>query len=162
MAWCKATICGSRRVPPPTIPCRTSSARPAGGESKTEPERTELFSGRHSERGRAGMKRLSAGDITVDLELREAKVGNETIRLTTLEFGILAALVRNSGSLVTRDFLTNVAMGRGLGSFGRSVDVHISNLRRKLDRTGALERIKTIRGNGYMLAPRRALDGAGT
>jgi DNA-binding response OmpR family regulator len=108
------------------------------------------------------MKRLSAGDITVDLELREAKVGNETIRLTTLEFGILAALVRNSGSLVTRDFLTNVAMGRGLGSFGRSVDVHISNLRRKLDRTGALERIKTIRGNGYMLAPRRALDGAGT
>jgi DNA-binding response OmpR family regulator len=59
------------------------------------------------------------------------------------------------GRILTRDFLTNVAMGRGLGAFDRSVDVHISNLRKKLGGDGEFERIKTVRGNGYMLVPRR-------
>jgi DNA-binding response OmpR family regulator len=109
---------------------------------------------------RAGPKRLSAGDITVDVEMREAWVGKELIQVTTIEFAILEALVRNAGRILTRDFLTNVAMGRGLGAFDRSVDVHISNLRRKLDRDSGRERIKTVRGNGYMLAPHRMLERA--
>ena len=87
------------------------------------------------------------------------RVANVAIELTTLEFRILEALLRNAGRVLTRDFLTNIAMGRGLGAFGRSIDVHISNLRRKLGRMGALVQIKTVRGNGYMLAPRRALAG---
>jgi DNA-binding response OmpR family regulator len=104
---------------------------------------------------RAGPRRLSAGDLSVDLESREVWIGTQSLRLTTLEFAILEAFVRNAGRILTRDFLTNVAMGRGLGAFDRSVDVHISNLRKKLGGDGEFERIKTVRGNGYMLVPRR-------
>ena len=146
------------RVPPPTGPYRKSSTR----SGETELNDAALFSGREILRGRAGMKLLSAGDITLDVEREEVRVATVAVRLTTLEFRILEALVQNAGRVLTRDFLTNIAMGRGLGAFGRSIDVHISNLRRKLGRMGALVQIKTVRGNGYMLAPRRALDGAGT
>ena len=146
------------KVPPPTGPYRKSSTR----SGETELNDAALFSGREILRGRAGMKLLSAGDITLDVEREEVRVATVAVRLTTLEFRILEALVQNAGRVLTRDFLTNIAMGRGLGAFGRSIDVHISNLRRKLGRMGALVQIKTVRGNGYMLAPRRALDGAGT
>jgi len=144
------------KVPPPTTAYRKSSIR------SDEESNEALFSGREIRRGRAAKKCLSAADITVDVELQEVRVATVAIPLTTLEFRILEALMRNAGRVLTRDFLANIAMGRGLGAFGRSVDVHISNLRRKLGRTGALERIQTVRGNGYMLAPRRAVGGAGT
>jgi DNA-binding winged helix-turn-helix (wHTH) protein len=154
----KSRSAAETRVLPPTSAYRKGSPR----SDETEPDEAALFSGREILRGRVGTKRVSAGDITVDVERKEVRVANVAIGLTTLEFRILEALVRNAGRVLTRDFLTNIAMGRGLGAFGRSVDVHISNLRRKLGRMGALEQIKTVRGNGYMLAPRRALDGAGT
>ena len=109
---------------------------------------------------RAGPKRLSAGDITIDTEMREVWLGKAEVELTTIEFAILEAFVRNAGRILARDFLTNVAMGRGLGAYDRSVDVHISNLRRKLNVGNGIERIKTVRGNGYMLAPHRTLERA--
>ena len=108
---------------------------------------------------RNGPDRLSAGDITIDVAIREAWIDETPIPLTTLEFSILEAFVRNAGKTLTRDFLTDVAMGRSLGVFDRSVDVHISNLRRKLNSEPEMERIKTIRGSGYLLATRRREDG---
>ena len=76
------------------------------------------------------------------------------MQLTTVEFALLEALVRNAGRALTRDYLTDVALGRKLGAFDRSIDVHISNLRKKLDNHNDSDRIKTIRGSGYLLAPR--------
>jgi DNA-binding response OmpR family regulator len=57
--------------------------------------------------------------------------------------------------MLTREFLTEAALGRELGAFDRTIDVHISNLRKKLDGQRGIERIKTIRGSGYLLAARR-------
>ncbi|HEV2710893.1 MAG TPA: response regulator transcription factor [Edaphobacter sp.] len=97
---------------------------------------------------------FTAGDITIDLALREAWAAGKPVQLTTVEFALLEALVRNAGLVLTRDDLTDVALGRKLGAFDRTIDVHISNLRKKLDTHSGVERIKTIRGSGYLLAPR--------
>ena len=105
---------------------------------------------------KTGSSRLSAGDIVVDAEVREAKISGRVLHLTTIEFSLLEVLVRNSGHILSREYLTDVALGRELGLFDRSIDVHIANLRRKLggEHRGA-EYIKTIRGSGYLFAPRR-------
>lgn len=103
---------------------------------------------------RTGPNSFAAGDITIDIALREAWAGGKSVQLTTVEFALLEALVRNAGRALSRDYLTDAALGRKLGSFDRSIDVHISNLRKKLDTHGDVERIKTIRGSGYLLAPR--------
>jgi DNA-binding response OmpR family regulator len=79
--------------------------------------------------------------------------------LTTIEFDLLEVLVRNPGRALSREYLTGVALGRKLGAFDRTIDVHISNLRRKLDEHRGIQRIKTIRGSGYLLAPRKATEG---
>jgi DNA-binding response OmpR family regulator len=103
---------------------------------------------------RAGPNTFTAGDITIDIALREAWAAGKLVQLTTVEFALLEALVRNAGRVLTRDDLTDVALGRKLGVFDRTIDVHISNLRKKLDTHSGVERIKTIRGSGYLLTPR--------
>jgi DNA-binding response OmpR family regulator len=104
---------------------------------------------------RAGPDRFTAGDITIDIAVREAWAGDSSLHLTTIEFALLEVLVRNSGRTLTRDYLTDAALGRRLGAFDRTIDVHISNLRKKLDEHRGIERIKTIRGSGYLLTSRR-------
>lgn len=99
--------------------------------------------------------RLTNGDITIDISRREAKVDGEPLSLTTVEFALLETLVRNVGRILTREYLTDIALGRRLGSFDRTIDVHISNLRRKLDDRHGNQHIKTVRGSGYLLAPSR-------
>ncbi|HMI50809.1 MAG TPA: response regulator transcription factor [Candidatus Saccharimonadales bacterium] len=98
---------------------------------------------------------LTAGDITIDVGVREACVGHHPLRLTTIEFEMLEAFVRHAGRPLSREFLSHAAMGRDLGLFDRAVDVHVSNLRRKLEAVGGTERIKTVHGAGYLLTQRR-------
>ena len=73
------------------------------------------------------------------------------VELTGAEFAILEPLVRQAGNVVSRDNLSRQSLGRRASAFDRSLDVHLSNLRRKL---GPLpnggERIKTVRGIGYL------------
>jgi two-component system response regulator CpxR len=67
-----------------------------------------------------------------------------------LEFNLLEALMRAAGQVVTREELSEKVMGRRFSPFDRSIDVHVSNLRKKLGQNAdALDRIKTIRGVGY-------------
>jgi DNA-binding response OmpR family regulator len=101
------------------------------------------------------LEKFKAGDILIDTSLREAYVGDRSLQLTTIEFALLEVLVRNPGRALSREYLTDIALGRRLGAFDRTIDVHISNLRRKLDEHRGIQRIKTIRGSGYLLAPRR-------
>ena len=108
---------------------------------------------------RAGRDRFTSGDISIDTAAREAWVDGAPLHLTTVEFALLEALVRNAGRALTREYLTGTALGRKLGAFDRSVDVHISNLRKKLDTHPGLEHIKTVRGSGYLLTPRRPGEG---
>ncbi len=80
----------------------------------------------------------------------------ETLHLTQAEFRILALLARNPNVVVPRDDLMTAAAGRDWDPFDRSVDVHISNLRKKLDLDPGLPSlIRTVRGAGYMFVPKR-------
>ena len=113
---------------------------------------------RRMEERRTDLEKFTAGDILIDTALREAYIGDRSLQLTTIEFALLEVLVRNPGRALSREYLTGIALGRKLGAFDRTNDVHISNLRRKLDERRGIQRIKTIRGSGYLLAPRKPAE----
>jgi two-component system response regulator CpxR len=94
---------------------------------------------------------LSVGDLEMDMGARRVLCSFNEVELTGAEFAVLEILVQAAGTVVTRDDLSRQALGRRASAFDRSLDVHLSNLRRKL---GPLpdggERIKTVRGVGYL------------
>ena len=101
------------------------------------------------ESGRA--EALTVGDLHLDLGARTVRVRGEEVRLTGIEFGLLERLVRSAGTIVDRGDLSREVLGRRASTFDRSLDVHLSNLRRKLGLLGdGSERIKTVRGVGYI------------
>jgi two-component system response regulator CpxR len=101
-----------------------------------------------SENGHGQLIRV--GDLSLHGGTREVMLGERRLVITSTEFSILEILLRHAGRLVSKAELSEHALGRPLSSFDRSLDMHVSNLRRKL---GPLadggERIKTIRGIGY-------------
>lgn len=101
-------------------------------------------------------QRLSGADILVDTFTRRAWVAGVPVTLTAVEFDVLVALLRASGRVVKREELQHRAIrSEVLG--GRSVDVHIAHLRKKIgDRRDGVRRIETVRGVGYVLAPGRS------
>ncbi len=95
---------------------------------------------------------LAVDDIEVLPSARLARVAGEEVKLTTAEFALLEALVRQAGSVVSREDLTRIVLDRKLAAFDRAIDMHVSNLRRKLGPgPGGAERIKTVRNAGYIL-----------
>jgi two-component system response regulator CpxR len=100
---------------------------------------------------RGGSSLISVGDLEIDLGARQVRRAGRGVELTGAEFSILEVLVRGAGSVVTRDELSREALGRRASAFDRSLDVHLSNLRRKLGLLAdGSERIKTVRGVGYL------------
>ncbi|MEN6437048.1 MAG: response regulator transcription factor [Syntrophobacter sp.] len=98
-------------------------------------------------------ERLVLGDIQMDLGTRVVNRGQEVVELTYVEFNLLERLLRAAGRVVTREELARGALDRMLGIYDRSIDVHISSLRRKLGQyCDGIERIKTVRGAGYLYA----------
>lgn len=91
-----------------------------------------------------------AGGVRLECAARQARVEGTSVDLTAVEFDLLEHLVRHAGRKVLRDDLTRAAWGRQASPLDRSLDVHISRLRRKLKPGGA--RIVTVRGVGYLLA----------
>lgn len=95
---------------------------------------------------------LIAGPLRVDPDRREVTLGGERVDLTTTEFDLLRALVANAGRVIPRERLMELARGESFASFDRSVDVHVSHLRRKLGDTSRDPwLIKTVRGVGYLV-----------
>ena len=76
------------------------------------------------------------------------------LNLTSAEFTLLEVFMREPGRILSREQLTESVLGRKLGPFDRVIDVHVSNLRRKLGIPQEGQRIKAIRGSGYLFAPR--------
>jgi two-component system response regulator CpxR len=73
------------------------------------------------------------------------------VDLTSVEFAILETLLRQAGQVVSRDDLVKQALGRDFSVYDRSIDVHVSSLRKKLGSGIAdAERIKTVRSIGYL------------
>lgn len=90
-------------------------------------------------------------DVELNYNTRTVLRSGIVVETTSIEFNILDKLMRNAGELVTRDTLARDVLGRQLSPFDRSVDVHISHLRKKLSSTSdGTERIKSIRGAGYV------------
>src|SRR5580692_7267165 len=98
---------------------------------------------------------LVVDDIRLDPTAREAWIYKTQLDLTSVEFSLLETLLHHAGHVVTREHLTEVVLGRKLGPFDRVIDVHVSNVRRKLiHASDAGERIKAIRGSGYLFVVR--------
>jgi DNA-binding response OmpR family regulator len=103
---------------------------------------------------------IAVGDVELDGGTRSVRRRGVSVDLTTVEFDLLSALMRVAGSTVSREALVRDVLGREFSPFDRSIDTHVCNLRRKL---GPLEdggeRIKGVRGAGYLYAS-RATTGA--
>ncbi|HEV2859958.1 MAG TPA: response regulator transcription factor [Pyrinomonadaceae bacterium] len=97
--------------------------------------------------------RLSVGDVELDTGTRHVRRAGESVGLTNVEYEILVQLVSAAGRVVKREDLVRTVLGREISPFDRSIDMHISHLRKKLGhRAGDFERIKTVRGVGYIYA----------
>ncbi len=94
--------------------------------------------------------RLRAGPLTIDVDRRHVELDGRPIELTTTEFEILRTMVANAGRVIGRDRLMELARGEDFASFDRSVDVHISHIRKKLGEDPRKPiYVKTVRGVGY-------------
>lgn len=103
--------------------------------------------------GRVGVPdELSVGPITLNTGTHRVHVAGKLVPLTGAEFRVLEILMRSAGQVISREAMTEQALGRKLVAYDRSIDTHISNLRRKLDlEMGKDPEIKNVRGSGYTL-----------
>ena len=90
-------------------------------------------------------------DIEVSLTGRSAKINGADVNLTAVEFDLLVALLEQAGKVIKKEDLSQRVLDRRLSPFDRSLDMHVSNLRKKIGlRPDKSERIKTIRSVGYI------------
>ena len=105
---------------------------------------------RRTEIGPARGDVIRAADVTLDIPRMQATVGNRSIELTSTEFELLAAMMRQPGRVFTRGQLLDVLRGEEVDSFDRAIDAHIKNLRRKLEPQPRSPRyVLTVHGVGY-------------
>ncbi len=138
--------------------------RVAGLEMGADDYVTKPFSPRElAARIRAVLRRTTAdtaarggsplvhGAISVDTQKRTATLDGSVLKLTPTEFRLLTLLVRTPGKTFTRDEIIDRVFGYDFDGFDRTVDSHVSGLRRKLDRGGDRRYIETVYGVGYRL-----------
>ena len=102
---------------------------------------------------KVGPSVLRAGELELDEAARTALQDGNKLDLTAVEFALLEELMRSPGQVVSRERLSETVLERKFHPFDRSLDMHVSRLRRKLGANGAGdELVKTIRGAGYQLA----------
>jgi two-component system response regulator CpxR len=95
--------------------------------------------------------RIQVGDIELNTRARMPRRRNRLIDLTSVEFDLLALFLNSPGEILGREELTKVVLGREFRANDRCIDVHVSNLRRKLGPSlSGGERIKNIRSTGYL------------
>lgn len=96
-------------------------------------------------------EKIQVEDIEISIAARSAKRNGEDLGLTAVEFDLLVALLREAGKVVKKEDLSETVLDRKLSPYDRSLDMHISNLRKKLgERADGEDRIKTIRSVGYI------------
>jgi two-component system response regulator CpxR len=96
---------------------------------------------------------LTVGDVELDPATRNVTRAGQPVDLTSVEFNLLEVLLREAGRVVSRERLVNAVLSRKFMPFDRSIDMHVSKVRRKLgDSEDEGDHIKTIRGVGYMFA----------
>ncbi len=109
---------------------------------------------RRSQPAAPDSNQLQAGSLRLDGDSLLAWLNDQPLQLTQSEALLLRTLMEQSGQLVDRQTLSQIALGKSLGSYDRSLDMHISNLRRKLGpHPEGHPRIQSIRGRGYLFSP---------
>ena len=108
----------------------------------------------HANAGAAVLnEKVAIGDIQLDTGSRTVTRDNNPIHLTAMEFDVLEVLLRNAGRVVERENLVEQVLDRKYSPYDRSIDVHVSNLRKKLGHeVDGMERIKSVRQIGYLYA----------
>ncbi|HET7441904.1 MAG TPA: response regulator transcription factor [Terriglobales bacterium] len=102
---------------------------------------------------------VRVGDVELDPATRTVRQSGKPVELTSVEFNLLEVLLREAGRVVTRERLVNAVLSRKFSPFDRSIDMHVSKVRKKLgDSEGAPEHIKTVRGVGYIFARPREVN----
>ncbi len=100
---------------------------------------------------RPAPEKIVLGDIELDAGSLVVRLNGQELGLTSAEFSLLKELLKSAGHIVTREQLAHNALGRGLGDYDRSVDMHVSRLRKKLGNShNGIVRIKTVRGVGFL------------
>ena len=103
--------------------------------------------------GERGPAEIKHGELTVNFLKHEGFLTGKPLNLTTVEFKLLAALIKEPGRVFSRAQLIENALGHDFEGFDRTIDVHVLNLRRKLEPDPGHPRyIKTVYGAGYKLA----------
>lgn len=90
---------------------------------------------------------LSLGALHIEPKAREVRYNDQAIYLTSTEYSLLVELVSHKGEIVTKDTLSELALGRRVMQYDRAIDMHMSNLRKKLPQLS----LKTVRGEGYLV-----------
>ncbi len=103
----------------------------------------------------AATEQRTVGPLDIDLAAREVRIAGSPLDLTKIEFDLLEALTGNMRQVHTRDQLRERVWGGSWLADDHAVDVHMSNLRRKLRAAGAADMITTVRGVGYRVGPPR-------
>ncbi|MBS9436665.1 DNA-binding transcriptional regulator CpxR [Photorhabdus noenieputensis] len=99
-----------------------------------------------------GLPTLQVDNLQLNPGRQEASFANQILDLTGTEFTLLYLLAQHLGQVVSREHLSQEVLGKRLTPFDRAIDMHISNLRRKLpDREDGLAWFKTLRGRGYLM-----------
>ena len=103
-----------------------------------------------------GATTLSLGAVSIDLDEHQTTVDGQPIQLTITEFRLLAALISNQGKVLSRPALISNAIGPGVAVTERTIDVHVTALRKKIAPYSSM--ITTVRGVGYRADPPRAVE----
>ena len=96
-------------------------------------------------------EQLLVSGLKMEMASRAAKAKDQLMDLTSTEFNVLYLLLRQVGHVVSKEMLSQSAMGRPLEKYDRSLDMHVSNLRKKLTQYDLPLSIVTVRGQGYQL-----------
>lgn len=100
--------------------------------------------------GKLEQTQLCVNHVLVDHTQRTVTCHQQEVELTGTEYQILTCLMEHHGQIVSKDSLSEQVLGRKLSAFDRSIDMHVSNIRRKLAPYSTENKIKTIRGSGYL------------
>lgn len=95
-------------------------------------------------------QKLQIDDLTLCPSTQTVECKSQQLPFTATEFLILQLLMINKGAIVSKQDISEKVMGRKLVAFDRSIDMHVSNIRGKLMKASDSEKIKTVRGTGYL------------
>ncbi|MBI1190155.1 MAG: response regulator [Tepidisphaera sp.] len=115
---------------------------------------------RRTSRGSGEPRLLTMAGVQLNLETHEAMVDGEPMKLTLTEFRLLSALLQANGRVLSRSSLMGRAMGPGVTVTERTIDVHVTAIRKKLNQHAGI--IKTVRGVGYRATPEPETEPDGT